>query len=125
MYNSTNLPLDRKKIIKKSFPALTVSFVLILIAIIFALLVPSQSKHTASFFAVSGVSFVFAILSLFISVPALIYQYLYYKYYYYNFEGREAEIRKGVVSRATGHVQYRKIQNILWTKMYLKPRPNR
>lgn len=41
-----------------------------------------------------------------------LYEYLYYKFYYYYFEIDKAEIRKGVVAVATGHVRYVRIQNI-------------
>lgn len=66
----------------------------------------------------SGLGNTKSFLAIFLTVIVLdliatsIYHYLYYKLYYYNFTDEGAEIRKGVVSRQTGHVQYDRIQNI-------------
>ena len=108
MYNSTNLPLSKKKIIKKSFGSIlffALSQIILVAVIILSISLGNFSRSLP-------VIILIWLVLLLISLPQVIYQYLYYKYYYYNFQEDEAEIRKGVVSRATGHVQYRKIQNI-------------
>lgn len=107
MYNSPNLPLSYKKIIKKSFvpifATLSVSFFIGVIVY-----VTSGVRSNVVTYAV-----LWALLFDLIVISAIVgYQYLYYKFYYYSFEEDKAEIKKGVVAIATGHVRYGKIQNI-------------
>jgi len=45
-------------------------------------------------------------------IGQVIYQYYYYKLYDYEFTDEGGMIQKGVISRATGHVRYQRIQNI-------------
>lgn len=52
-------------------------------------------------------------------IGVIIYEYYYYKLYYYNFTDDGAEIRKGVVSRATGHVRYERLQNLYVNQDFL------
>ncbi|QQS16183.1 MAG: PH domain-containing protein [Candidatus Moraniibacteriota bacterium] len=120
MYNSQNLPLSKKKIIKK-----TINSVGILPMILLLVLFPIVSFMGSSLdFHIGNKAALIAFLVLF--VPSLIillialgWQYLYYKYYYYNFEMDGAEIKKGVISNATGHVRYGKIQNIFVDQDFL------
>ncbi len=107
MYNSTNLPLERKKIIKKtleSFPLFILFFILGGALVGFSFLLPELKLWWLS---VIGIAL--AILPI---IGMSIYQTYYYKLYFYNFEDASAQIRKGVISRNTGHVRYERIQNI-------------
>ncbi len=105
MYNSTNLPLDRKKIIKKTiengmWPSIGLIFGVVLV--IWGLV-----AEGGFIFYIGGVlCFVLPLIGVYI------YQSYYYKLYYYNFGDSKAEIRKGVIARSTGHVQYARIQNV-------------
>jgi len=107
MYNSTNLPLERKKIIKKtleSFPLFILFFILSGALVGFSFLLPELKLWWLSVIEIA-----LAILPI---VGMYIYQTYYYKLYFYNFEDASAQIRKGVISRNTGHVRYERIQNI-------------
>ena len=110
MYNYQNLPLEKKKIIKKSFSSIVGSALLSLFAALMIWLVLySMDKNT------SGILFAFLafiVINLIFGGSVILYQYLYYKFYYYNFGDDSAEIKKGVISNATGHVRYSRIQNI-------------
>jgi putative membrane protein len=68
----------------------------------------SQDINRNAFYAILA----FVVFNVVTIGSIVTYQYLYYKYYYYNFEDDKAEIKKGVVAIATGHVQYNRIQNI-------------
>lgn len=103
MWNSENLPLEKRKIVKKTSKSALVFFMYVL----FLAPVYLISETTSPLFLIVG-------LMAFI-IPTLlvyIYQALYYRLYYYDFGEEGAEIRKGVVSQSTGHVRYKKIQNI-------------
>ncbi len=107
MYNSTSLPLERKKIIKKtleSFP------------IILAIAAISGLSVVMSYLILESVLWwllIIAIIIPFISIFGIyIYQTYYYKLYFYDFKEGSAEIKKGVISQSTGHVRYERIQNI-------------
>lgn len=113
MYNSQNLPLSKKKIIKKTINSGGMLPILILLVLFpFVSFLGSSLDFHIGGKAAFYVFLFFFIPSLLILVISVIYQWLYYKYYYYNFEQDSAEIMKGVVSRSTGHVRYGKIQNI-------------
>ena len=107
MLNSTNLPLDRKKIIKKTlekFPVFILFLILDGIMIAVSFLFPEFKLWWS---ITIGIAIpIIAIISVYI------YQVYYYKLYFYNFEDASAQIRKGVISRNTGHVRYERIQNI-------------
>lgn len=108
MYNSTNLPLSKKKILKKTLqnsPALLLLFIVSLVFVVLGFL-----TEVGFIFFMSVIAF---LLFFFILTLVVLYNYYYYKLYYYDFKEDSAEIRKGVVSRATGHVRYERIQNIL------------
>jgi len=107
MYNSTILPLDKKKIIKKtieSAPLILLSFFLGGIVIGYDY-VMSETGLTW----LSALSVLPPLISI---IGIYVYQSFYYKLYFYDFKEGGAEIRKGVISRSTGHVRYERIQNI-------------
>ena len=107
MYNSTNLPLEKRKIYKKTLESLAFLSVILLfggILMIFNYLEPELNMWWAPVL-VFGIAF----LSI---IGTYIYQIFYYKFYYYNFKEDGAEIKKGVISQSTGHVRYERIQNI-------------
>jgi putative membrane protein len=115
MYNRTNLPLEKRKIIKKSIGSI-IGCVVAIAVIVGGLAVMKgfgEAELGTWFFNLIGVIQI-STASFFIIIALLniLYQYLYYKFYYYNFEEETGEIKKGVISLATGHVYYSRIQNI-------------
>jgi uncharacterized membrane protein YdbT with pleckstrin-like domain len=106
MYNSQNLPLSPKKVFKKSLlPVLATLSTSFFIGVMVYLM--SDGTNNLAY------AMLWALLFDLIVISAIVgYQYLYYKFYYYSFEEDNAEIKKGVVAVATGHVRYEKIQNI-------------
>ncbi len=135
MYDSQNLSLSPKKVIKKSLARLWPS--LVVLAIIagslwftFSVIGTIQRQATTVLGGLDATSTVmssfasttfspfrtlpFAALFFFALylIVVLIYEYYYYKLYYYRFDESAAEIRKGVISRATGHIRYDRLQNI-------------
>jgi putative membrane protein len=120
MYNSQNLPLSKKKIIKKTINS-GGTLPMILLLVLFPMISFMGSRldfHIGNKAAMIAFLVLF-VPSLIILLIALGWQYLYYKYYYYNFEQDGAEIKKGVISNATGHVRYGKIQNIFVDQDFL------
>lgn len=114
MYNSTNLPLEPRKVIKKSLGSIIVWLILVFMVIGFL-------RISAEDFSVGDpvVAQLFAsirawtwMIYIVIVLLSIVYNYLYYKFYYYNFLEDSAEIKKGVIAQATGHVYYKRIQNI-------------
>lgn len=107
MYNSQNLPLSPKKVIKKTI-ARGIGYSPLIISVI--ILGLSFKKAGIAFFSVyTGLLLIFLGI---IFLTSLFYQYLYYKLYYYDFSEEKGEIRKGVISRATGYVRYERLQNV-------------
>lgn len=101
IYNSQNLPLSNLKIIKKTIvSSLPISIIFFFMGLVF--LISGKGSYAL-------VSFSSGIL---VFVITIIYQYFYYKLYFYDFSESKAEIRKGVISRATGFVRYERLQNI-------------
>ena len=131
MYNSQNLPLSSKKIIKKTITRY-IKWFWFLLLFIFPILFGFYSSLTmekstcsmlppsmpSSYCGQPGTSpipkiILAALLSVVILlIPILIYEYFYYRLYYYEFTEDKATIRKGVVSRATGLIRYERLQNI-------------
>lgn len=112
MYDSKNLPLSKKKIVKKSINAFgIIPFIIVGFIPIFAFVIIAGDIEVPLNIWVAIV-FWTVIPALLILTIVVGYQYLYYKFYYYNFQDDTAEIKKGVISVATGHVRYSKIQNI-------------
>jgi len=110
MYNSTNLPLSPKKVIKKTLTRLD-DLLILLIAIIFLILFVKEFQFLEDI--LRPILIPLAIFIFIISLIAIIvYEYLYYKFYFYEFGEDRAVIRKGVISRATGYVRYERLQNI-------------
>jgi putative membrane protein len=107
MYNSTNLPLDRKKIIKKILENIAYLIIPIIpgaLLIVLSVLVPD---FRAWWLIAIGISlFILPVIAMYV------YQVYYYKLYFYDFKEGSAEIKKGVISKSTGHVRYERIQNI-------------
>lgn len=104
MLNSTNLPLDRKKIIKKTlekFPVFLLFFIFGGIIVVF--------NFELKLWWLTIIGIALPIIPIFC---VYIYQVYYYKLYFYDFKDDCAQIRKGVISRSTGHVRYERIQNI-------------
>ena len=120
MYNSVNLPLSPLKVVKKSAPSVIRSAIML---VVFWWVLQNMYQATTGPNLLGETNPVFAwqlwwlrlALLTFAIAPAIIkiiYEYFYYKLYYYNFEEDKAEIRKGVISRATGFVRYNRLQNI-------------
>lgn len=111
MFNSQNLPLEKKKIIKKSVaPIFFLLFISLFIGgIILILFMSLTTKMSDAIFFTVLIVTSFNIVAI---GTVFLYQYLYYKFYYYDFKADKAEIRKGVIAIATGHVRYERIQNI-------------
>lgn len=118
MYDSVNLPLSKKKIIKKTLDVWFSNLIgLLLMIVLFAgalIFIVSTSSEAEG---IRGLSFSIIVFVTFIILASItffiwLYQYYYYKLYYYNFTEDGAEIKKGVFSRATGHIRYEKLQNI-------------
>lgn len=116
MYNSTNLPLEPRKVIKKSIGSIFVWLIIVLMVIVFFSWMPGQVTTPGSGSEIDQMASVIKtwtwIIYIVVTLLSIFYQYLYYKFYYYNFQEDSAEIKKGVVSQATGHVYYARIQNI-------------
>ncbi len=108
MFNSTNLPLEKKKITKKTLESLP-GFILLFVVLFggalgFNALVPEAYLWWTPILA-------FSLVFLYI-FGVYIYQVYYYRLYFYDFKEDGAEVRKGVISQSTGHVRYERIQNI-------------
>ncbi len=111
MYDSKSLPLSKKKIIKKSLPSsIGYFFISLFIGGGVVLVSLADTGNNLSAF-LNGLLALLIFDLIFIGLTVL-YQYLYFKFYYYDFQVDTAEIKKGVISMATGHVRYSKIQNI-------------
>ncbi len=107
-YTQQNLPLSPRKIIKKSIRAI---IVLLFASFIFVMELPSVSIYGTNF----ALKLMFLSISLFpviVCLLVILYQYLYYRFYSYNFSDDNAEITKGVIAKATGHVRYERLQNV-------------
>ncbi len=121
MLNSTNLPLDRKKIIKKTlekFPIFLMSLIFGGTMIVFGFLLPELKLWW-----LTTIGIILSIISIISIYIVYIYQVFYYKLYFYNFEDDVAQIKKGVISRSTGFVRYERIQNIyidqdIWDRIF-------
>ncbi|HEY4475377.1 MAG TPA: PH domain-containing protein, partial [Candidatus Paceibacterota bacterium] len=115
MYNSQNLPLSPRKVAKK-FLARNWTFILVILFVVFGFSFTSNLIESTADREGVQLSFLFPfyvpLIFFLILFICLVYEYLYYRLYYYNFESDSAEIRKGVISRATGHVRYDRLQNI-------------
>ena len=107
MYNSQNLPLSPRKVTKKFIARNWALIILILIFLYF----PITQLRPDNYGALLPFTFLILVFSVILFI-GFIYEYLYYRLYYYNFQDDSAEIRKGVISRATGHVRYDRLQNI-------------
>jgi len=130
MYNSQNLPLSPKKVIKKTimripwglFLIIFLGYIFSSIGYIFSSIYsissqPSIIPHKSNFEII--IFTIIPLLSLLYIIAVAIYEYYYYKLYYYNFTDEGAEIRKGVISRATGYVRYERLQNIYLDQDFL------
>ncbi len=119
MYNSKNLPLSPKKIIKKTiarffqlFPAL-VLFTIILLVLTISYLYKEETYNEIQNQFIENLALIIAVLITFLAIIAiLIYEYFYYKLYFYEFTEERGVVRKGVISQATGYVNYDKLQNV-------------
>ena len=115
MYNRTNLPLESRKVIKKSIGSIIGCAIAITIIVGGLAILKGASEGDLG----TQINNIINIIQLgtvgFFSIIILLnvlYQYLYFKFYYYDFEEETGEIKKGVISQATGHVYYSRIQNI-------------
>lgn len=116
MYNSTNLPLSPRKVVKKTLPTIfsasVLFFFLGVIMVIFNKAMGSDLGNSAVSDLSRYLPFILPIFWIVICAISIGYEYFYYKLYFYNFEEDKAEIKKGVVAQATGIVRYGKIQNL-------------
>ena len=126
MYDSVNLPLSPLKIWKKTLTGQRrMAYFLIYVAILMPVISTFFSRasdpyliHGSSQASFNSGAFIWvAVLAIILSLLVIeslivIYQFYYYKLYYYKFTEESGEIRKGVISRATGIVRYERLQNI-------------
>jgi len=114
MYNSINLPLSTKKIWKKSIEKSWVAFCVLIFLSFYSFIELEPLLKTGSGYELFGYLLIGGtglILLLFI-ISIFIYEYYYYKLYYYNFTNEGAEVKKGVITVATGHIRYDRLQSI-------------
>lgn len=122
MYNSINLPLSPLKVVKKVLQKQPgIIFSLIFVGIFILAFQSSEIKgmENVSSSAVFYGVIIFVAYLILSEIGSIIYEYLYYKYYYYDFREESAEIRKGVITQATGIVRYERIQNIFVDQDFL------
>ncbi len=116
VYTSVTLPLSPRKVIKKVLSSRTLPLIVILFIVggwaILGTIIIAQHSQNPYLPPLSLLMGVIAFILLLIIAGSIIYQYYYYKLYYYDFRDEDAEIRKGVVSRATGHIRYDRLQNV-------------
>jgi len=116
MFDQNNLPLSTKKIIKKTIAySILPGMFFGLLAVVFGIMYyfSSITSKTSREFPIISWLFWGSIISFFLIVVAIaIYQYFYYKSYLYKFDEEAAEVGKGVISRAIGHVNYARLQNV-------------
>ena len=110
MYDSKNLPLSFRKVIKKtleSFLRWFFIFIFISCGLVFGLVKDGNSASGFQWFLL--VLMIILLICFFVS---FFWQYLYYRLYFYDFVDDGGTIMKGVIARATGHVSYNRLQNI-------------
>lgn len=118
MYNQDSLPLSFKKVWKKfSLRVFSPMFFLF----IFILMISALFLRFKTEIGLIDPKLIFyTYLALWLSITGLaitvlfsfLYEYFYYKMYKYDFKEDDAQITKGVFTRASGHVRYAKFQNI-------------
>ncbi len=113
-YNQKNLPLRPQKILKKSLGGLYRSLFMSVwfgfsVAILSRAGKPQGSLGVLVWTRVLPAAIIVFALQLAVRLG---YEYLYYQWYAYEFDDEGAQITKGVISRATGHVRYERLQNI-------------
>jgi len=128
MYNSQNLPLSSKKIIKKTV-ARTLPIIILILCfgyplftlIIYGMFTGEKIASEIQNIKPSYASLLPPIFLIFLPVIAFcfllfiliyIYEYYYYKLYYYNFDEEKGLIKKGVIKQATGFIRYERLQNV-------------
>jgi len=116
MFDSKNLPLEKRKVLKKSCASGCLQiFTAMMISGFIGIMQLGSMDSPGDLELINILKyiqiFIWAACILFFIIN-IVYQYLYYKFYYYNFGEESAEIKKGVVAQATGHVYYSRIQNI-------------
>lgn len=108
MFNSTNLPLEKKKIIKKTLESLPLGIYIFAFSIFVIKLASAEDINlNVNQLLIFAICFFIAYV-----VMSYFYNLLYYKAYFYDFLDDKAKISKGVLSKSTGFVKYEKIQNI-------------
>jgi len=123
MYNSQNLPLSPKKVIKKTIARYLRLFWVWIWLIFFGAfsILPFFSARSRLYGGpkiplidqiILKVILIGLAILFFPLIPIVIYEYFYYKFYYYDFAEDRAKIKKGVISQATGFVRYERLQNI-------------
>jgi putative membrane protein len=109
VYDQNNLPLSYLKVVKKTLAQVWPMLIWILIIGV-AVVLPILASAEIPDFSFSMLTLLFFMVVIFAVIFG--YQHLYYKTYKYIFNEEDAEIGKGVITRATGHVVYGKLQNI-------------
>ena len=110
VYNSQNLSLSPLKVIKKIVAGIIPLTIFLIFAGVFLQIgtpIAGDLTRSASLFLATLI-----IIWILVLLTNSIYQYFYYRLYYYDFKVDKAEIRKGVITQATGHVFYKRLQNI-------------
>lgn len=128
VYNSNNLPLSSYKPVKKSLPGIITIMIFwigyLLLRRLFISTVTGAGPITDSTAVlIIWMNWIANLGALFLIIGICIFEYLYYKFYYYSFRENNAEIKKGVISSATGHVRYERLQNIyvdqdIWDRIF-------
>jgi uncharacterized membrane protein YdbT with pleckstrin-like domain len=110
MYNSKNLPLSSRKIIKGYFEGKSgivgASLLVLILSLALYIFIPETEQ------AIKIPLLMFLSLIITMNIGFFVYEILYYLFFFYNFGERNIEIREGVISRRTNIIHYEKIHNI-------------
>lgn len=106
IYNQENLPLGPLKAIKKTLAVVLSRFILLVVFL------PFIAVASSLWYRFNSIIMIVLAVALAIIAAIYIYEYYYYKLYRYEFREDGADITKGVITRATGHVRYERLQNI-------------
>lgn len=102
--NTTNLPLQKRKILKKTLENCSIIVLVQLFGVLPITLVFASSMQWVVM--INTLLFFLSFMCIYF------YQVLYFHSYFYEFAPDQAHIQKGVISRATGYVRYERIQNL-------------
>lgn len=105
------IPLNQKKVIKKTISGLIGLFIISVIIFVIAWITISGSDNSSQAKLMNILIWV-AIIFIALAILMLIYQKLYYDRYYYDQSKNTLTIRKGVIGRKQIFLSFEKIQNV-------------